>query len=100
MEGNHVTELHASALEHACTARIADRGVLYELEQRRLRRNSAQQLRNTAALCDELLIGGLLPAATVRELRMFRADIADAIEFHASQLAERMISCEKPHVIR
>jgi hypothetical protein len=75
-----------------CTAHVAGRGVLYELEQHRLRRNSAQQLRNTAALCDELLVGGLLPAATARELRSFRADVGDALEFKGHELAEKMIS--------
>jgi hypothetical protein len=74
------------------TARVADRGVLYELEQRRLRRNGAQQLRNTAALCDELLTGGLLPAAAARELRSFRADVGDALQFKGHELAEKMIS--------
>lgn len=62
------------------TARVADRGVLYELEQHRLRRNGDQQLRNTAALCDALLTGGLLPAAAARELRSFRADVGDALQ--------------------
>lgn len=74
-----------------CTAR-ADRGVLYELEQLRLRRNGAQQLTNTAVLCDELLTGGLLPAAVSRELRSFRADVADALRFKGRELAEKMIS--------
>jgi hypothetical protein len=74
------------------TARVADRGVLYELEQHRLRRNGAQQLTNTAALCDELLTGGLLPAAVARELRSFRADVGDALRFKGRELAEKMIS--------
>jgi glycerol-3-phosphate O-acyltransferase len=74
------------------TARVAERGVLYELEQHRLRRNGAQQLRSTAALCDELLTGELLPAAVARELRSFRADVADALQFKARELAEKMIS--------
>jgi len=75
-----------------CTTRVADRGVLYQLEQRRLRRNGAQQLRNTAALCDELLTGELLPAAAARELRSFRADVVDALRFKGHELADKMLS--------
>jgi hypothetical protein len=74
------------------STRVADRGVLYELEQHRLRRNGAQQLTNTAALCDELLTGGLLPAAVARELRSFRADVGDALRSKGHELAQTMLS--------
>ena len=61
----------------------ASRGVLYELEQYRLREYGAQRLQNTREMVNALIDTGMLPGITSDMLAVFRADLTAAIEHRA-----------------